>query len=291
MQHRRGSSQCPIEKISFAGVSSGVKFVAVEGIISDKTTSVGFVLGQFTRHPEHILNGSRSGTRKASGPTGNSSIGCTGLEPAPGPSALGSTDTSSLRSLVLGGWASTPRRVTQAIERFGPIVAQGYGTNEIGQVTWLTPEEHLRPELLTTVGRPVPGLDLSIRDSTGERVGAGEAGEIWVRGPDLMTGYYQQPEETATVLRDGWFRSGDLGFLDSEGYLSVVGRSADVIIIAGGHVYPSDVENVLLQHPGIQSAAVFGVTAGDNDERVCAAVVPTPTGRLHSPAIRMTAAG
>jgi fatty-acyl-CoA synthase len=139
--------------------------------------------------------------------------------------ALESTDTSSLRSLVLGGWASTPYRVAQAIERFGPIVAQGYGANEIGQVTWLTSEENLRPELLTTVGRPVPGVEVSIRDSSGERVDTGVTGEIWVRGPDLMTGYYQQPEETAAVLRDGWFRSGDLGFLDAEGYLSVVGRS------------------------------------------------------------------
>jgi fatty-acyl-CoA synthase len=194
--------------------------------------------------------------------------------------ALESTDTSSLRSLVLGGWASTPYRVAQAIERFGPIVAQVYGANEIGQVTWLTSEEHLRPELLTTVGRPVPGVEVSIRDSSGERVATGVTGEIWVRGPDLMTGYYKQPEETAKVLRDGWFRSGDLGFLDVDGYLSLVGRSTDVIIIAGGHVYPSDIENVLLRHPCVQAAMVFGVTEGDNDERLCAAVVPTPTGHL-----------
>jgi fatty-acyl-CoA synthase len=184
--------------------------------------------------------------------------------------ALESTDTSSLRSLALGGWASTPYRVAQAIERFGPIVAQGYGANEIGQVTWLTSEEHLRPELLTTVGRPVPGVEVSIRDSSGERVTTGVTGEIWVRGPDLMTGYYKQPEETAKVLRDGWFRSGDLGFLDVDGYLSLVGRSTDVIIIAGGHVYPSDIENVLLRHPCVQAAMVFGVTEGDNDERLCA---------------------
>ena len=194
--------------------------------------------------------------------------------------ALESTDTSSLRSLALGGWASTPYRVAQAIERFGPIVAQGYGANEIGQVTWLTSEEHLRPELLTTVGCPVPGVEVSIRDSNGERVATGVTGEIWVRGPDLMTGYYRQPEETAKVLRDGWFCSGDLGFLDVDGYLSLVGRSTDVIIIAGGHVYPSDIENVLLRHPCIQAAMVFGVTEGDNDERLCAAVVPTPTGHL-----------
>jgi fatty-acyl-CoA synthase len=126
----------------------------------------------------------------------------------------------------------------------------------------------------------VPGVEVTIRDSSGERVDTGITGEIWVRGPDLMTGYYKQPEETAKVLRDGWFRSGDLGFLDVDGYLSLVGRSTDVIIIAGGHVYPSDIENVLLRHPCVQAAMVFGVTEGDNDEHLCAAVVPTPTGHL-----------
>jgi fatty-acyl-CoA synthase len=194
--------------------------------------------------------------------------------------ALESTDTSSLRSLVLGGWASTPYRVAQAIERFGPIVAQGYGANEIGLVTWLSPEEHLRPELLTTVGRPMPGVEVSIRDSNGQQVDTGVTGEIWARGPSLMTGYYKQPELTAKVLCDGWFRSGDLGFLDAEGYLSIVGRSTDVIIIAGGHVYPSDIEDVLLWHPYIQAAMVFSITDEDNNERVCAAVVPTPTNHL-----------
>jgi fatty-acyl-CoA synthase len=169
-------------------------------------------------------------------------------------------------------------RHNEEFTRSGMLFNYGYyGTNEIGMVTWLSPEEHLRPELLTTVGRPVPGVEVSIRDSSGEQVDTDVIGEIWAREPSLMTGYYKQPEKTAKVLRDGWFRSGDLGFLDAEGYLSIVGRSTDVIIIAGGHVYPSDIENVLLRHPGIQAAVVFSLTGADNDERVCAAVVPTPT--------------
>ncbi|MGH3770094.1 MAG: AMP-binding protein [Pseudonocardiaceae bacterium] len=194
--------------------------------------------------------------------------------------ALKSTDTSSLRLLILGGWASTPYRVAQAVERFGPIVTQAYGASEVGLVTRLTAEEHLRPELLTTVGRPIPDVEVTIRDPSGELVDTGVTGEIWVRGPDLITGYYKQPEETAKVLHDGWFHTGDLGFLDINGYLSIVGRSKDVIIIAGGHVYPSDIENVLLRHPCIQAAMVFGATEADNDERLCVAVVPTPTGHL-----------
>jgi fatty-acyl-CoA synthase len=191
------------------------------------------------------------------------------------------TDTSSLRSLHLGGWASTPHRVTQAIERFGPVVVQGYGANEVGQITWLSQEEHLDPELLTTVGRPVRGVDVTIRDSDGRPVGTGVTGEIWVRGPNMMTGYYKQPKETAQVLVDGWFRSGDLGFLNAEGYLSIVGRIKEVIISPAGHVYPTQIEDLLMRHHAIHQAAVFGFISEDNnDERVCAAVVPTPTNHI-----------
>jgi len=126
----------------------------------------------------------------------------------------------------------------------------------------------------------VPGVEVSIRDSSGQQVDTGVTGEIWARRPHLMAGYYKQPELTAKVLCDGWFRSGDLGFLDAEGYLSIVGRSTDVIIIAGGHVHPSDIEDVLLRHPHIHAAMVFSITDADNNERVCAAVVPTPTNPL-----------
>jgi fatty-acyl-CoA synthase len=186
--------------------------------------------------------------------------------------ALNSTDTSSLRSITLGGSASTPHRVAQAMERFGPIIAQGYGTNEIGQITWLTAEEHQRPELLTTVGRPVPSITLTVRKPDGTPTE--DTGEIWVRGPGLMAGYYRQPEQTAEVLRDDWFHTGDLGFLDAEGYLTIVGRSKEVILAANGHVYPQAIEDVLLRHKGIADAVVFGVPGADRDERVHAAIVP-----------------
>ena len=188
--------------------------------------------------------------------------------------ALASTDTSSLRSIILGGSASTPHRVAEAIERFGPIIAQGYGTREATQITVLTAEEHRRPELLTTVGRPVSSIEVVIRDAAGKPTDG--TGEIWVRGPGVMAGYHRQPELTAEVLRDGWFNTGDLGHLDDEGYLTIVGRSKDVILAAGGHVYPSAIEDVLLRHPDIADAIVFGVTAGNRDEQVHAAVVPAP---------------
>jgi fatty-acyl-CoA synthase len=191
--------------------------------------------------------------------------------------AVGSTDTSSLRSIMLGGWASSVRHVARALEFFGPIIGQGYGANEVGQITILSAKEHLRPELLSTVGRPVPGVEVSIRDAAGEPVPAGVTGEIWVRGPNLMTGYYQGPEQTEQVMRDGgWFVTGDLGFLSEEGYLSVVGRSKEVITGAlGGHIYPEAVENLLLAREDVQDAMVTAVHDGAGD-LVCAAVVPAP---------------
>ncbi|WP_405165613.1 AMP-binding protein [Nocardia sp. NBC_01499] len=194
--------------------------------------------------------------------------------------ALESTDTSSLRSLMISGGPSTPHRITQAIQRFGPIITQGYGAYEIGQITILSPTDHQRPELLTTVGRPVPGTQVSIRDDEGQSMDNGVTGEIWVRGPSLMTGYHNQPDQTAKALTDGWFRTGDLGTLDSEGYLTLAGRRKDVIIGARETIYPSHIESVLHRHPGIQQAVVFGATGSDNDEQVCAAVVPTPSHQL-----------
>lgn len=199
---------------------------------------------------------------------------------------LDSADTSSLRALNCGGAPSTPHRMAQAVERFGPIVGQGYGTLEVNQATWLTAAEHLDPDLLTTVGRPVSGVELSIRDSAGEPVETGCAGEIWVRGPSVLDGYHRQPEETARALHDGWFRTGDLGSLDARGYLTVVGRIKDVILAAGDRVYPARVEDVLDRHPGVAVVSVFGFADGDNDERVCAAVVPASAGSITEGEVR-----
>jgi fatty-acyl-CoA synthase len=194
--------------------------------------------------------------------------------------ALDTTDTSSLRSFTYGGWSSTPDRISRAVKRFGPILVQGYGTLEVGQITWLTAEDHLRPELLATVGRVVPGVQVSIRDPDGEPLKAGGTGEIWVRGPYVMSGYYKQPEKTAEVLTDGWFHTGDLGSLDEDGYLRILGRTRDVIVAADGHVHPAAIEDVLLTNPAIQAAVVFGFTTAGRDERVCAAVVPASGAQL-----------
>jgi fatty-acyl-CoA synthase len=194
--------------------------------------------------------------------------------------ALEQTDLPALRSISLGSAPSSPHRLAVAVARFGPIITSGYGTQEANQVTWLSAEEHTYPELRSTVGRAVPGVELSIRGEDGSQLPAGSVGEIWVRGPSLVSGYLNAPQETvAAFTPEGWFRTGDLGCLDDAGYLTVAGRAKDVILAEHDRVYPTEVEEVLLGHPKVAAAAVFGLTDPDGVETVAAAVVP----RLGSP--------
>jgi fatty-acyl-CoA synthase len=185
---------------------------------------------------------------------------------------IASTDVSSVRSIVIGGRAASPERLAKAVEVFGPIIRQDYGASECGRIAELSPDEHLRPELLDTVGRPIPSVEVTIRDKSGLPVEGDAIGEIWMRGPAIMTGYYKQPEETAKVLCDGWYRTGDLGRMRPTGYLVLAGRTKEIIHGAWGKVYPAEVENALLRHPAIRDAVVFGTIVPDREECLCAAV-------------------
>jgi fatty-acyl-CoA synthase len=119
-------------------------------------------------------------------------------------------------------------------------------------------------------------VEVAIRDERGRELPAGEHGEVCVRSATIMKGYWKQPELTAEVLRDGWVHTGDIGFLDAEGYLTVVDRIKDMIVVVGGHVYTSELEELLVSHPQVLHSAVFGVRDADRKERVHAAVVPVP---------------
>ncbi|GAA3028575.1 hypothetical protein GCM10020000_01360 [Streptomyces olivoverticillatus] len=119
-------------------------------------------------------------------------------------------------------------------------------------------------------------VEVAIRDEAGRDLPFGEHGEICIRSPWLMQGYWKQPELTAEVLRDGWLHTGDIGRLDAEGYVTVVDRLKDMIIVVGGHVYTSELEDLLNSHPHVLQSAVFGVRDADNMERVHAVVVPVP---------------
>ncbi|MBA8826796.1 fatty-acyl-CoA synthase [Saccharopolyspora lacisalsi] len=183
------------------------------------------------------------------------------------------TDLSSLRNVVYGGCRANPTRMSEAVERFGPVFTQVYGQTEAGLISVLTPREHHDPELLGTAGRVAPTTELAICDEHGDRIAEGERGELWARTGMEMDGYWKQPELTARTVQDGWVDTGDVGYLDVEGYLHVVDRVKDVIVVVGGHVCTSEVENVLMEHPGVRGAAVFGTPDPNGAERVHAAVV------------------
>ncbi|MET3987895.1 AMP-binding protein [Streptomyces sp. PvR034] len=185
-------------------------------------------------------------------------------------------DTSGLRSLVYGGCQSSPVRLARAVEVFGPVLVQFYGQNEAGGISVLPADAHdpAEPARMRTAGRPLPGVEVTVRAEDGSTRPPGALGEICVRTGTMMRGYWKQPELTAEVLRDGWLHTGDLGFLDEEGYLTIVDRLKDMIVVVGGHVYTADLEDVLNAHPEVRASAVLGVRDGDRMEQVCAAVVP-----------------
>lgn len=188
------------------------------------------------------------------------------------------TDTSSLRMVTYGGCQASPARIADAIRMFGPVLMQGYGQNEAGGISTLAPEDHdpERPDRLRSAGKVLPDVEVAIRDEAGRDLPTGEHGEVCVRSDMIMQGYWKQPELTAEVLRDGWLHTGDIGFLDEEGYLTIVDRIKDMIVVVGGHVYTTELEDLLNSHPQVLQSAVFGVRDADRMERVHAVVVRAP---------------
>ncbi|MEU9045526.1 MULTISPECIES: AMP-binding protein [unclassified Kitasatospora] len=192
--------------------------------------------------------------------------------------AIGRADLSSLRRISYGGCAASPARVREAIKVFGPILVSGYGQSEAQNIAVLAPHEHDRVGRggRLPVGRPLPGVEVVIRAADGTEQPTGEQGEIHVRSATVMAGYWKRPDLTAEVLRDGWLNTGDIGYLDEDGYLFLADRLKDKIIVVGGHVYPAEVEEVLLTHPAIAQCAVYGVRDAQEAEHVHVAVVPAP---------------
>ncbi|GAB7180571.1 adenylate forming domain class I superfamily protein [Kitasatospora sp. Ki12] len=192
--------------------------------------------------------------------------------------AVGRTDLSSVRRVSYGGCAASPSRIREAIKVFGPVLVSGYGQSEAQNIAMLPPHEHDRighgGQL--SVGKPLPGVEVVIRAADGTGLPTGEQGEIHVRSATVMAGYWKRPDLTAEVLRDGWLNTGDIGYLDEDGYLYLADRLKDKIIVVGGHVYPAEVEELLLTHPAIAQCAVYGVRDAQEAEHVHVAVVPAP---------------
>ena len=152
-----------------------------------------------------------------------------------------------------------------------PIV-EGYGLTETTSGSTCNPVNS--DAYNGTVGLPMPGVDIDIRDDAGKTVPLGEPGEVCIRGPQVMRGYWQRPDETAKVMfADGFFRSGDIGTLDAQGYLKIVDRKKDMIIVSGFNVYPNEVEDVIAMHPGVMECAAVGVPDESSGEAVKLVVV------------------
>ncbi|MER7757505.1 AMP-binding protein [Kitasatospora sp. NPDC097643] len=194
--------------------------------------------------------------------------------------ALPRTDTGSLRRVGYTGCLPSPQRLAEATRRLGRVLHQTYSLTECGPVSRLSPDEHLDPRLLTTAGRPFPDTEVRIVDEDGRGLPPGRTGEICVRSPTVMAGYWRDPELTARVLRDGWLHTGDLGSLDAAGYLTVAGRRDPMAIVDGHNVFPRDVEGPLRAHPEVREAVMFATTGPDRLERVHAAVAAAPGSRL-----------
>jgi fatty-acyl-CoA synthase len=186
-------------------------------------------------------------------------------------------DLSQLRNVIYSGSPAAPHRIARAAQVFGRTLLQSYGSTEAGPISYLGPWEHLRPELLPTVGRPYPGVRVRVCQPGHTReLPPGCTGEIWIRSGNIMSGYLTDPELTAEVLRDGWLRTGDVGFLDDSGYLTLVGRIGQAIKNSGLKVYPDTIEKTLMMHPDVSGAAVIGIRHRSDYEEAYAAVTLRP---------------
>jgi len=185
----------------------------------------------------------------------------------------------SLRSLSHGGSPIATEVVRRTHAAFpNAELIHAYGATETAPlVTLLRHEERLvESDLARSCGQAVAGVDVRIVDPSGRELPPGEIGEVIVRGPNVMPGYWNKPEQTAEALRNGWYHSGDLGAMTAQGHIFLVDRAKDMIISGGENVYSTEVEEVLYQHPAVLEAAVFGVPDARWGEAVHAVVVPRP---------------
>ena len=189
----------------------------------------------------------------------------------------GGFDTSSMR-LWGSGAAPLPLEIVEPFEKkFGGTILEGYGLTEASPVVAAHRLSGVRK--LGSVGQPIPGVEVRIHDDDDRALPAGELGEVCVRGPNVMLGYHGLPEETARTLRGGWLHTGDVGRLDTDGFLYIVERKKDLIIRGGFNIYPREVEEVLYAHPSVAEAAVVGVRDPLMGEDVLAFVALKPGAR------------
>jgi fatty-acyl-CoA synthase len=192
--------------------------------------------------------------------------------------AMRTADLSSLELLLYGGSSISPDRLQEGLDRIGSVFSQLYGQTECYPISVLSRADHdpARPELLKSAGRPGWTSSVAVLDDEGNKVADGEVGELCVRSPLVMDGYRNLPELTAEAFKFGWLHTGDVGFQDENGYLYIMDRKKDMIIVNSSNVFAQGVEDVLMSHPGVAHAAVFGVPDVVTGEAVSAAIVLRP---------------
>ncbi|MDX1816029.1 MAG: class I adenylate-forming enzyme family protein, partial [Thermodesulfobacteriota bacterium] len=185
-------------------------------------------------------------------------------------------DTSSLRMVALMGMAIPVNLMNALAQRFPETkIMQGYGLTETSPLITLTPLDWADRKR-ASMGQAVPGAEIKLVDDDGNEVPQGEAGELVLRGPQVMKGYLGRDDLTAEVIQDGWFKTGDIARMDEDGFLYHLGRKDSVFNVGGLKVYPPEVEAVLRQHPGIRDVVVYGKKGGPRGYQVAALVVPKP---------------
>jgi len=206
-------------------------------------------------------------------------------------------DLSALRALLVSGSPLDPARLAEAIAVLGPVVYHGYGQTETGMISMVTPAElsaaladHAAtdppPAVVASVGRPPAAVRVQVRDTDGRPVPAGTAGELFVRTPAQACGYWAEPAETAEVFVDGWVRTRDLARVDADGYLHLLGRTRDVVIVNANLVYAGPIERTLATHPDVAEAYVVAAPDEETGEAVHAFVVPAGDRRPDPDALR-----
>lgn len=196
---------------------------------------------------------------------------------------LSDKELSSLQCFWYGAAPMSAARLEEAITRIGPVMAQLFGQTEAPMmISTMAPADHLRPdgsiatERLASAGRPAPLVTLGLMDQTGRLLPRGERGEIVVRGSLVMRGYYKNPEATAEASAYGWHHTGDIGYLDDDGFLFIVDRAKDMVITGGFNVYSTEVEQALMAYPAVADSAVIGLPDEKWGERLTAVLQLRP---------------
>ncbi|GGR53855.1 acyl-CoA synthetase (AMP-forming)/AMP-acid ligase II [Nocardioides luteus] len=207
--------------------------------------------------------------------------------------ALSSTNLRSLRCFWYGAAPMSATRLEEALTRIGPVMAQLFGQTEAPMmIATMGPADHFRgdgsiaTERLSSAGRPAPLVTVSIMGERGALLGPGERGEIVVRSSLVMRGYLNNPEATAEASAYGWLHTGDIGYLDDEGFLHIVDRAKDMVITGGFNVFSTEVEQALMTHPSVADCAVVGLPDEKWGERVTAVVLPRPGAEVDVEALK-----